>query len=127
MAFLDRDELPPHWDRDILFNMGDDSTTESSESEELDEEDDTESPEEKDRLVNILPKLFVFQESSNNEQGFCSKVAELYKHMEDRGQPINKNPTIDGREVDLYRLFKLVYKAGGQVRVTNKNMWQQVK
>ncbi len=54
------------------------------------------------------------------------QVAELYKHMEDRGQPINKNPTIDGREVDLYRLFKVVYKAGGQARVTNKNMWQQV-
>jgi Ras-related protein Rab-1A len=44
-------------------------------------------------------------------------VAELYKHMEDRGAPINRTPMIDGREVDLYRLFKIVYKLGGQVSI----------
>ena len=34
VTYLDRDELPPHWDRDILFRMGaEDSTTESSESD----------------------------------------------------------------------------------------------
>ena len=53
-------------------------------------------------------------------------MAELYKHMEDRGAPINRTPMIDGREVDLYRLFKIVYKLGGHARVTNKNIWQQV-
>ena len=54
VTYLDRDELPPHWDRDVLFRMGaEDSTTEStSESEsggiDCEEEDeDNESPEEK--------------------------------------------------------------------------------
>ena len=51
VAYLERDELPPHWDKEILFNMGEESTTESSESEEIDDEDDAESPEEKDHLV----------------------------------------------------------------------------
>ncbi len=51
MAYLERDELPPHWDKEILFNMGEESTTESSESEEIDDEEDAESPEEKDHLV----------------------------------------------------------------------------
>jgi hypothetical protein len=46
--------------------------------------------------------------------------------MEDRGAPINRTPMIDGREVDLYRLFRIVYKLGGHARVTNKSMWQQV-
>ena len=53
-TYLDRDELPPHWDRDVLFRMGaEDSTTDStSESEsggiDCEEEDeDNESPEEK--------------------------------------------------------------------------------
>jgi Ras-related protein Rab-1A len=50
---LERDELPPHWDKEILFNMGEESTTESSESEEIDDDDDTESPEEKDHLVRL--------------------------------------------------------------------------
>jgi Ras-related protein Rab-1A len=49
--YLERDELPPHWDREILFNMGEESTTESSESEEIDEDEDDESPEDKDHLV----------------------------------------------------------------------------
>ena len=52
--YLERDELPPHWDREILFNMGEESTTESSESEEIDEEEDDESPEDKDHLVGGL-------------------------------------------------------------------------
>ena len=54
VAYLERDELPPHWDKEILFNMGEESTTESSESEEIDDEEDAESPEEKDHLVRRL-------------------------------------------------------------------------
>lgn len=34
-------------------------------------------------------------------------VAQLYKFMDDRGTPINKGPTINGRDVDLYKLFKV--------------------
>ena len=102
--YIDKGELPPHWDKDVLFTMGEDSTTESSETESLiDEEEDDESPEEKDHLV-----------------------AELYKHMEDRGAPINKTPSIGNKDVDLYRLFRIVYKLGGHTRVSNNAMWRQV-
>lgn len=85
--------------------MGEESTTESSETEDDEDDDDAdeESPEEKDRLV-----------------------AELYKHMEDRGAPINRTPSIVGKDVDLYRLFRLVMKMGGHSRVTNNNSWKQV-
>ena len=63
--------------------MDEQSTTESSESasersEDGDEDDDSEedeqTPEEKDHLV-----------------------AELYKHMEDKGSPINHTPAINGQ------------------------------
>ena len=82
ITFIETKELPPHWDRDILFSNADqestnNSTTASSESEvddDDDEEEEDESPEAKDHLV-----------------------AELYKHMEDRGSPIDKTPTIDGK------------------------------
>ena len=53
-------------------------------------------------------------------------VAELYKHMEDRGQPINRTPNIANKDVDLYRLFKIVYKLGGHSRVSTNNLWRQV-
>ena len=34
-------------------------------------------------------------------------VAQLYKFMEECGTPINKAPTIAGRDLDLYRLFRV--------------------
>ena len=106
-AYLhDRETLPVHWDKDILFDMRDESTTEGeSEDEELllSDDEDAQSPEEKDHLV-----------------------AELYKHMDDRGSPINKTPTIGEHEVDLYKLFKFVQKLCGYQRVTNNNQWRIV-
>ena len=54
LAFLDDDVLPVHWDREILFNMREESSTEGSSEEEADsldsDDEDTESPEEKDHL-----------------------------------------------------------------------------
>ena len=107
-AYLaNNDRLPDHWDREILFDMRDDSSTEgSSEDEEvgqLSDDEDMQSPEEKDHLV-----------------------AELYKHMDDRGTPINRTPCIGNHEVDLYLLFRLVQKLGGAQRVTNNNQWRSV-
>ena len=82
ITFLEKRELPPHWDRDILNSHEEESTnnstTASSESEELEDDDEEdESPEDKDHLV-----------------------AELYKHMEDRGSPIDKTPSIEGKYVE---------------------------
>ena len=54
LAFLDDDVLPVHWDREILFNMKEESSTEGSSEEDADsldsDDEDTESPEEKDHL-----------------------------------------------------------------------------
>ena len=46
--------------------------------------------------------------------------------MEDRGSPIDKTPCIEGKDVDLYKLYRIVDKLGGSVRVSNRNMWRQV-
>jgi len=107
LAYLDNNEnLPVHWDREILFDMRDDSSTEGSSDDEeilLSDDEDVQSPEEKDHLV-----------------------AELYKHMEDKGTPINKTPSIGDKDVDLYKLFRLVQKLRGQQQVTNNNQWRTV-
>merc|ERR1712212_701204 len=100
------ENLPVHWDREILFDMRDDSSTEGSSDDEeilLSDDEDVQSPEEKDHLV-----------------------AELYKHMEDKGTPINKTPSIGDKDVDLYKLFRLVQKLRGQQQVTNNNQWRTV-
>ena len=46
--------------------------------------------------------------------------------MDDRGTPINRTPSIGTSDVDLYRLFKVVQRLGGQNRVTAHNQWRQV-
>eukprot|EP00091_Calanus_sinicus_P006049 TRINITY_DN16646_c0_g1_i1.p1 TRINITY_DN16646_c0_g1~~TRINITY_DN16646_c0_g1_i1.p1 ORF type:complete len:256 (-),score=45.63 TRINITY_DN16646_c0_g1_i1:132-899(-) len=106
-SYLDNNEnLPVHWDREILFDMRDDSSTEGSSDDEellLSDDEDVQSPEEKDHLV-----------------------AELYKHMEDKGTPINKTPSIGDQDIDLYKLFRLVQKLRGQQQVTNNNQWRTV-
>ena len=91
VSYLEKDELPSHWDREIIFAMDEQSTTESSESasersedgdDDEESEEDEQTPEEKDHLV-----------------------AELYKHMEDKGSPINNTPAINGKGKQPFRLW----------------------
>ncbi|KAH8411430.1 hypothetical protein KR215_004414 [Drosophila sulfurigaster] len=101
LEFLDSSVLPAHWDRDSLFGL---SNLTSDDDGEIDSDSSDDEPhEEKD--------LF---------------VAQLYKYMDDRGTPLNKVPSIQSRDVDLYRLFRAVQKRGGYNRVTAKNQWKLI-
>lgn len=100
LKFLDHDELPAHWERGPLFDL---QLPESDSDENYTDTSDDEPREEKDHFV-----------------------AQLYKFMDDRGTPLNKNPTISNRDIDLYRLFRIVNKIGGYNRVTNQNKWRSV-
>ncbi|XP_067634582.1 AT-rich interactive domain-containing protein 4B [Eurosta solidaginis] len=101
LEYLDSGVLPPHWDRESLFGLNN-SSSEGDGELESDSSDD-EPREEKDRFV-----------------------AQLYKYMDDRGTPLNKVPSIQNRDVDLYRLFRAVQKCGGYNRVTAKNQWKSI-
>lgn len=46
--------------------------------------------------------------------------------MDDRGTPINNCPMIGNDDIDLYRLFRAVFKLGGYNRVTNNNQWKLI-
>ncbi|XP_039283337.1 microtubule-associated protein futsch isoform X3 [Nilaparvata lugens] len=102
LLFLDKDELPPHWDRELLFGL-EESTGSESDADLDSDSSDNEPREEKDHFV-----------------------AQLYKFMDDRGTPINKGPTISAKDVDLYKLFMVVQKLGGYNRVTNHNQWKTI-
>ncbi|XP_037936803.1 serine-rich adhesin for platelets isoform X2 [Teleopsis dalmanni] len=101
LEYLDSNVLPAHWDRDALFGLSN-STSEEDEEVESDSSDD-EPREEKDHFV-----------------------AQLYKYMDDRGTPLNKVPSIQSKDVDLYRLFRAVQKRGGYNRVTSQNQWKPI-
>ncbi|GFS08707.1 AT-rich interactive domain-containing protein 4B-like [Elysia marginata] len=53
-------------------------------------------------------------------------VAQLYKFMDDRGTPINKAPCIGNKDLNLYRLFKIVQHLGGYNKVTKEMKWPLV-
>lgn len=100
IKYLDNDELPAHWERGPLFDL---QIPDSDTDENYTDSSDDEPREEKDHFV-----------------------AQLYKFMDDRGTPLNKNPMILNRDIDMYRLFRIVHKLGGYNRVTNQNKWRSV-
>lgn len=101
LEYLHNDCLPPHWDREVLFGLGNSSSDFYNEFDS--ESSDDEPTEEKDHFV-----------------------AQLYKYMDDRGTPLNKVPSIINKDVDLYRLYRAVQKLGGYNRVTSQNQWKQI-
>ncbi|XP_049337043.1 AT-rich interactive domain-containing protein 4B isoform X3 [Astyanax mexicanus] len=92
---------------------------ESSSSEEEDEEDeevqeDDGSSEEEEEEVEPFP-----EERENFLQ-------QLYKFMEDRGTPINKRPVLGYRNLNLFKLYRLVHKLGGFDNIESGSVWKQV-
>ncbi|XP_060859014.1 uncharacterized protein LOC132936326 isoform X2 [Metopolophium dirhodum] len=53
-------------------------------------------------------------------------VALLFKFMDDRGTPINEAPVINEKDVDLYKLFKVVNSCGGYNKVNKHKLWELV-
>ncbi|KAL6440112.1 hypothetical protein ACFW04_003019 [Cataglyphis niger] len=103
LLFLEKNELPPHWDKDSLFGHSVSSGNSDYDGELDSDSSDDEPREEKDHFV-----------------------AQLYKFMDDRGTPMNVCPMIGSEDIDLYRLFRAVHKLGGYNRVTNQNQWKAV-
>lgn len=103
LLFLEKNELPPHWDKDSLFGNSVSSGNSDYDGELDSDSSDDEPREEKDHFV-----------------------AQLYKFMDDRGTPMNVCPMIGSEDIDLYRLFRAVHKLGGYNRVTNQNQWKAV-
>uniref|UniRef100_A0A2S2NDH2 AT-rich interactive domain-containing protein 4A n=1 Tax=Schizaphis graminum TaxID=13262 RepID=A0A2S2NDH2_SCHGA len=94
-CYLDNDELPPHWDRDFLFGV--DTTC-----------------------------ITTYDGNNSDEEPIEEKdyfVAQLIKFMDDRGTPLNQAPMIDEKDVDLYKLFKVVNNYGGYNKVDKDNQW----
>ncbi|XP_058508369.1 AT-rich interactive domain-containing protein 4B isoform X1 [Solea solea] len=92
---------------------------ESSGSEEDDDDDEDEQEEdanggEEEEEVELFP-----EERENFLQ-------QLYKFMEDRGTPINKRPVLGYKNLNLFKLYRLVHKLGGFDNIESGSVWKQV-
>ncbi|XP_006895454.1 PREDICTED: AT-rich interactive domain-containing protein 4B [Elephantulus edwardii] len=105
--------IPTNWKTELKEDSS------SSEAEEEEEEDDDEK-EKGDNSSEEEEEVEPFPEERENF------LQQLYKFMEDRGTPINKRPVLGYRNLNLFKLFRLVHKLGGFDNIESGAVWKQV-
>ncbi|XP_029543589.2 AT-rich interactive domain-containing protein 4A isoform X1 [Oncorhynchus nerka] len=123
--FLKTKVVPDSWKMDmseILESSGsDEEDTEGKESDDDDEEEEEEEKEEEDKEdANDEPE----DEADPEERDHF--LQQLYKFMEDRGTPINKPPVLGYKDLNLFKLFRLVYHQGGCDKIESGSVWKQI-
>uniref|UniRef100_A0A4W4GY33 ARID domain-containing protein n=1 Tax=Electrophorus electricus TaxID=8005 RepID=A0A4W4GY33_ELEEL len=111
LLFLQTKQVPDGWKMDMSeileSSSSDDGDGKESEEEEKEPEpeepDDEPDPEERDHFLQ-----------------------QLYKFMEDRGTPINKPPVLGYKDLNLFKLFRLVHQHGGCDSIESGSVWKQV-
>ncbi|XP_072193748.1 AT-rich interactive domain-containing protein 4A isoform X2 [Excalfactoria chinensis] len=116
-TFLSTKVVPRNWKMDISEIM------ESSSSDEEDgaaAETDEEEIKREEKTEEVLPEEELDPEERDNF------LQQLYKFMEDRGTPINKPPVLGYKDLNLFKLFRLVYQQGGCDNIESGAVWKQI-
>ncbi|XP_049926953.1 AT-rich interactive domain-containing protein 4B isoform X3 [Epinephelus moara] len=111
LEFLQQFVVPSTWKTEVKEES---SSSEDEEEEEEGEQEEDASGEEEEEEVEPFP-----EERENFLQ-------QLYKFMEDRGTPINKRPVLGYRNLNLFKLYRLVHKLGGFDNIESGSVWKQV-
>ncbi|XP_006868647.1 PREDICTED: AT-rich interactive domain-containing protein 4B [Chrysochloris asiatica] len=106
--------IPANWKTELKEDSS------SSEAEEEEEEEDDDEKEKEDNSSEEEEEIEPFPEERENF------LQQLYKFMEDRGTPINKRPVLGYRNLNLFKLFRLVHKLGGFDNIESGAVWKQV-
>ncbi|PKK33477.1 AT rich interactive domain 4B (RBP1-like) [Columba livia] len=110
LEFCKNRTVPSNWKTEL---KEDSSSSEAEEEEEAEKEKEDNSSEEEEEIE-------PFPEERENF------LQQLYKFMEDRGTPINKRPVLGYRNLNLFKLFRLVHKLGGFDNIESGAVWKQV-
>ncbi|XP_015672408.2 AT-rich interactive domain-containing protein 4B [Protobothrops mucrosquamatus] len=110
LEFCKNRTVPSNWKTELK---------EESSSSEAEEEDEDEK-EKEDNSSEEEEEIEPFPEERDNF------LQQLYKFMEDRGTPINKRPVLGYRNLNLFKLFRLVHKLGGFDNIESGAVWKQV-
>ncbi|XP_023373456.1 AT-rich interactive domain-containing protein 4B isoform X2 [Otolemur garnettii] len=106
--------IPANWKTELKEDSS------SSEAEEEEEEEEDDEKEKEDNSSEEEEEIEPFPEERENF------LQQLYKFMEDRGTPINKRPVLGYRNLNLFKLFRLVHKLGGFDNIESGAVWKQV-
>ncbi|KAM9381097.1 AT-rich interactive domain-containing protein 4A isoform 2-T2 [Phaethornis superciliosus] len=116
-TFINTKCVPRNWKMDI---------SEILESSSSDEEDgaaaemDEEEEKREEKTEEVVPEEELDPEERDNF------LQQLYKFMEDRGTPINKPPVLGYKDLNLFKLFRLVYQQGGCDNIESGAVWKQI-
>ncbi|MCJ8736796.1 hypothetical protein PDJAM_G00016590 [Pangasius djambal] len=111
LHFLQTKQIPDAWKMD-MSEILESSSSDEGEGKESEEEEKEPEPEEPD------------DEPDPEERDHF--LQQLYKFMEDRGTPINKPPVLGYKDLNLFKLFKLVHHHGGCDSIESGSIWKQV-
>uniref|UniRef100_A0A8C1YSU6 AT rich interactive domain 4A (RBP1-like) n=1 Tax=Cyprinus carpio TaxID=7962 RepID=A0A8C1YSU6_CYPCA len=102
--FLQARQVPDNWKVDLSEIL------ESSSSDEEDNDEDGEGKEGEEAEKEPEPEEPDDEPDPEERDHF---LQQLYKFMEDRGTPINKPPVLGYKDLNLFKLFRLVHVHGG--------------
>ncbi|XP_072283751.1 AT-rich interactive domain-containing protein 4A [Pyxicephalus adspersus] len=114
ITFLKSRVVPDSWKMDMSEIL------ESSSSDEEGEADGSEGERNKDEEEEAEPE----EEADPAERD--NFLQQLYKFMEDRGTPINKPPVLGYKDLNLFKLFRLVFQQGGCDNIESGAVWKQI-
>ncbi|XP_028323739.1 AT-rich interactive domain-containing protein 4B isoform X2 [Gouania willdenowi] len=111
VEFQQQQVVPSSWKTEVKEES---SSSEEDDDDEEEEQEEDASGEEEEEEVEPFP-----EERENFLQ-------QLYKFMEDRGTPINKRPVLGYKNLNLFKLYRLVHKLGGFDNIESGAVWKQV-
>ncbi|MEE6507432.1 hypothetical protein FKM82_022506 [Ascaphus truei] len=110
LEFSKSKTIPSNWKTELK----EESSSSEAEDEEENKEDQEDNNSEEEEEIEPFP---------GERENF---LQQLYKFMEDRGTPINKRPVLGYRNLNLFKLFRLVHKLGGFNDIESGAVWKQV-
>ncbi|XP_028294298.1 AT-rich interactive domain-containing protein 4A isoform X3 [Gouania willdenowi] len=116
-CFMRDGDVPQQWKVD-MSQILDSSSSEEDEDRRRDSEE--EQDQERRRRIKEEPE----EELDPVERDHF--LQQLYKFMEDRGTSINKPPVLGYKDLNLFKLFRLVYQHGGYHKIESGTVWKQV-
>uniref|UniRef100_A0A8C2H2H9 AT rich interactive domain 4A (RBP1-like) n=1 Tax=Cyprinus carpio TaxID=7962 RepID=A0A8C2H2H9_CYPCA len=115
--FLQSRLVPDNWKVDLSEIL------ESSSSDEEDNDEDGEGKEGEAEEKEPEPDEPDDEPDPEERDHF---LQQLYKFMEDRGTPINKPPVLGYKDLNLFKLFRLVHIHGGCDNIESGSIWKQI-
>ncbi|KAM9196583.1 AT-rich interactive domain-containing protein 4B isoform 4-T4 [Mergus octosetaceus] len=130
LEFHKNKTVPSNWKTEL---KEDSSSSEAEEEEEDEKEKEDNSSEEEEEIEpfpeereNFLQQLYKFMEDRVHFQKRCDCIPHSWLPLCLEGTPINKRPVLGYRNLNLFKLFRLVHKLGGFDNIESGAVWKQV-